>query len=60
MGKSYVITAINKLTGERDIISPECSYDKGKEAIKKYVEKRHEDSPYICPRLAVYNPKIKM
>lgn len=25
---------MNKLTGERDIISPQCSYDKGKEAIK--------------------------
>jgi len=60
MANSYVITAINKLTGERDIISPQCSYDKGKEAIKKFIEQRHEDSPYLFPRLAVYNPKIKM
>ena len=58
--QKYVVTAINKLTRERDIISPECSYDKAKEAIDRFLKTKHKDCPYIFPRLAVYNPKIKM
>ena len=58
--QTYVVTAINKLTRERDIISPQCSYDKGKEAIKKFIEKSHKDSAYLYPRLEVYNPVIKL
>ena len=56
--QTYVVTAINKLTRERDIISPQCSYDKGKEAIKKFLSEHHKDSPYILPKLAAYNPII--
>ena len=52
----YCVTALNRLTMKRDVVTPPCSYDKAKEVLKNYRKQSGKDIPYLCPRIAEYHP----
>lgn len=56
----YCVTAVNILTGDREIVTPPLSYDKAKETIKQHKERLKESDskvPYILPRLSIFRPQ---
>lgn len=54
--KLYCVTAMNRLTLDRDIVTPPCSYDKAKQVIEKFRSESNEHSSYMLSRIDVYKP----
>lgn len=53
----YCVTARNRLTGERDVITPPLSLQKAKEAKLKMGVSRSSKRPYTHPKVNLYPPR---
>lgn len=60
MSPKYCVTARNRLTGEREIISPPCSREKAEEAKLKYGLSRSSKRPFTHPKVELYNPQTNI
>lgn len=56
----YCVTARNRLTGEREIVTPPCTKSKAEEAKLKYGISRSSDRPYTHPKVELYNPQLEL
>lgn len=57
MKPSYCVTARNRLTGEREVLTPSCSKEKEEEVKLKYGLSRSSKRPYTHPKVELYPPK---
>lgn len=60
MSAMFCVTARNRMTGEREIVTPPCSREKAEEAKLKYGVSRSSDRPYTHPKVEPYNPQLEL
>lgn len=60
MSPSWCVTARNRLTGEREIITPPCSKEKAEEAKLLLGISRSSDRAYTHPKVELYNPQLEL
>lgn len=53
----YCVTARNRLTGQRDVITPPLSLEKAKDARLKFGCDRSSKRPYTHPKVELYPPE---
>lgn len=53
----FCVTARNRLTGERDVITPPLSLEKAREAKLKFGMSRSSSRPYTHPKVSLYPPE---
>ena len=55
----YCVTAENRFTGSREIVTPPCSYEKAINTARKYESTEFlPDAAYAKFRVVTYNPKL--
>ena len=52
----FCITARNRLTGEREVVTPPMSLQTAKDMKLKYGYRNHRKSAYTNPKIEVYPP----
>lgn len=52
----FCITARNRLTGEREVVTPPLSLQTAKDVKLKYGYRNHMKSAYTNPKIEVYPP----
>jgi hypothetical protein len=52
----YCVRARNRLTGEREIVTPPLSRKKAEEALLKYTNMHGTKKPYTHPKVEIYPP----
>ena len=55
----YCVTARNRLTGEREIVSRGMTKAEAEEIRIKYTNFRGTKKPYTHPKVVAYNPQIE-
>lgn len=58
--KRYCVTAINRLTGEREIISPPCSYERANAIRIHLMVIKPGKRPCINPRTMEYPKQLNL
>ena len=53
----YCVTARNRLTGDRDVLTPPLSLKVAKETKLKFGISRSSDRPYTHPKVELYPPR---
>ena len=53
----YCVTARNRLTGDRDIITPPCTRVQAIDAKLKFIMKKTSRKAYVYPKVEIYPPK---
>ena len=57
MGPKYCVTARNRLTGDRDVLTPPLSKEKAEEVKLKYGISRSSKRPYTHHKVEPYPPR---
>jgi hypothetical protein len=57
MEPKYCVTARNRLTGDRDVLTPPLSKEKAEEVKLKYGISRSSKRPYTHPKVEPYQPR---
>lgn len=60
MSKKFCITAINRLTGMREIISQPCSRDEADAIRARLMSTKSEKRPYTQPQTAEYPQQLNL
>lgn len=56
----YCVTARNRLTGEREIVSRGVTREEAEEMRVKYTNVRGARKPYTHPKVLPYNPQMNI
>ena len=56
----YCVRARNRLTGEREIVTPPLSRKKAEEALLKYTNMHDTKKPYTHPKVEIYPPTVEL
>lgn len=56
MVKKYCVTALNPITGEREVVTPPCSRDTAMSIVSRERGKSHKKRTYKSPRVECYPP----
>lgn len=58
--KRYCVTGINRLTGEREIISPPCSYENANTIRARLMATKPQKRAYTRPQTAEYPKQLNL
>lgn len=58
--KRYCVTAINRLTGEREILTPPCSSENADNILLRLSNVKSKNRPYTHPRKAEYPKQLNL